>query len=165
MQRFKSARSAHRFLSIHAAVHNNFNVQRHLVSRAPYEIYEPKRPRSGRLRLQRHDTDQFRLTLRISFVTVTKPMLGLASHHHPTNYWDIVGRDNPRKACRQSGASRDAEGQRQACSRMIRAFLKTPAPAPLRVRLSSNAKCRRTRDNGISFSRWLYSARFEHGIA
>jgi transposase-like protein len=34
MQRFKSARSAQRFLSIHAAVHNNFNVQRHLLSRA-----------------------------------------------------------------------------------------------------------------------------------
>src|SRR5438552_4167723 len=27
MQRFKSAQSAQRFLSIHAAVHNNFNVQ------------------------------------------------------------------------------------------------------------------------------------------
>ena len=24
-------------------------------------------------------------------------MLGLASHHHPTSYWDIIGRDNPRK--------------------------------------------------------------------
>jgi putative transposase len=33
MQRFKSALSAQRFLSIHAAVHNTFNVQRHLVSR------------------------------------------------------------------------------------------------------------------------------------
>ena len=33
MQRFKSARSAQRFLSIHAAVHNTFNLQRHLVSR------------------------------------------------------------------------------------------------------------------------------------
>ena len=33
-QRFKSARSAQRFLSIHAAVHNTFNLQRHLVSRA-----------------------------------------------------------------------------------------------------------------------------------
>src|SRR5438132_11136259 len=31
MQRFKSARSAQRFLSMHAAVHNNFNPQRHLV--------------------------------------------------------------------------------------------------------------------------------------
>src|SRR5277367_7107831 len=33
MQRFKSPGSAQRFLSIHAAVHNTFNVQRHLVSR------------------------------------------------------------------------------------------------------------------------------------
>jgi putative transposase len=34
MQRFKSARSAQRFLSIHAAVYNNFNLQRHLISRS-----------------------------------------------------------------------------------------------------------------------------------
>jgi transposase-like protein len=34
MQRFKSAGSAQRFLSIHAAAHNNFNLQRHLVSRS-----------------------------------------------------------------------------------------------------------------------------------
>jgi transposase-like protein len=33
MQRFKSARSAQRFLIMHAAVHNTFNFQRHLVSR------------------------------------------------------------------------------------------------------------------------------------
>ena len=33
MQRFKSARSAQRFLSIHATVYNTFNVQRHLISR------------------------------------------------------------------------------------------------------------------------------------
>src|ERR1700720_361942 len=34
MQRFKSAGSAQHFLSMHAAVHNNFNLQRHLVSRS-----------------------------------------------------------------------------------------------------------------------------------
>jgi len=34
MQRFKSARSAQRFLSMHAAVHNTFNLQRHLISRS-----------------------------------------------------------------------------------------------------------------------------------
>ena len=29
----------------------------------------------------------------VSFETV----LGLASHRQPTSYWDIIGRDNPRK--------------------------------------------------------------------
>lgn len=33
-QKFKSQRSAQRFLAIHAAVYNNFNLQPHLVSRA-----------------------------------------------------------------------------------------------------------------------------------
>ena len=39
MQRFKSARSAQRFLNIHAAVHNTFNLQRHLVSRSTLWIF------------------------------------------------------------------------------------------------------------------------------
>ena len=39
MQRFKSAASAQRFLSVHAAVHNTFNLQRHLVSRLTLRIF------------------------------------------------------------------------------------------------------------------------------
>jgi transposase-like protein len=38
MQRFKSAESAQRFLSMHAAVHNTFNLQRHLISRSTLRI-------------------------------------------------------------------------------------------------------------------------------
>jgi putative transposase len=39
MQRFKSAASAQRFLSMHAAVHNAFNLQRHLVSRSTLRTF------------------------------------------------------------------------------------------------------------------------------
>jgi putative transposase len=39
MQRFKSAGSAQRFLSIHAAVYNNFNLQRHLTSRSTLRTF------------------------------------------------------------------------------------------------------------------------------
>jgi putative transposase len=39
LQRFKSARSAQRFLSMHAAVHNTFNLRRHLVSRSTFRIF------------------------------------------------------------------------------------------------------------------------------
>jgi transposase-like protein len=39
MQRFKSPGSAQRFLSVHAAVHNTFNVQRHLISRRTLRVF------------------------------------------------------------------------------------------------------------------------------
>jgi transposase-like protein len=39
MQGFKSAGWAQRFLSIHAAVHNTFNLQRHLVSRRTLRLF------------------------------------------------------------------------------------------------------------------------------
>ena len=39
MQRFKSAASAQHFLSVHAAVHNTFNLQRHLVPRSTLRIF------------------------------------------------------------------------------------------------------------------------------
>jgi ISXO2-like transposase domain len=49
----------------------------------------------------------------VSFETI----LGLASHHHPTSYWEIVGRDNPRKGVptvrRQPRRRRTATGMQQ----------------------------------------------------
>src|SRR5437763_14606368 len=39
MQGFKSAKSAQRFLNMHAAVHNTFNLQRHLISRSTLRIF------------------------------------------------------------------------------------------------------------------------------
>jgi len=39
LQRFKSPGSAQRFLSSHAAVHNTFNVQRHLISRRTLHLF------------------------------------------------------------------------------------------------------------------------------
>ena len=53
----------------------------------------------------------------VSFET----MLGLASHHHPTSYWDIIGRDNPRKGLptvrREPRRRRTATGMRADRSR------------------------------------------------
>jgi putative transposase len=39
MQGFKSAKSAQRFVSVHAAVYNTFNVQRHLISRVTHRQF------------------------------------------------------------------------------------------------------------------------------
>jgi putative transposase len=39
MQGFKSAHSAQRFVSVHAAVYNTFNVQRHLISRPTHRQF------------------------------------------------------------------------------------------------------------------------------
>jgi transposase-like protein len=39
LQRFKSPRSAQRFLSMHGAIHNTFNFQRHLISRSTLRIF------------------------------------------------------------------------------------------------------------------------------
>ena len=55
MQRFKSARSAQRFLSVHAAIHNTFNLQRHLVSRSTLRILRAAAAINGEMRLPPRD--------------------------------------------------------------------------------------------------------------
>src|SRR6476661_4983875 len=48
MQGFKSVGSAQRFLSVHAAVHNTFNVQRHLTSRRTLRVLRDEAFRTWR---------------------------------------------------------------------------------------------------------------------
>jgi transposase-like protein len=48
MQRFKSPGSVQRFLSVHAAVHNTFNVQRHLTSRRTLRVLRDEALRTWR---------------------------------------------------------------------------------------------------------------------
>src|SRR5438270_5764182 len=77
MQRFKSARSAQRFLNIHSAVHNTFNHQRNLVSLGPhFGSSEPKQPPSGKTRLPSHETRS-----------------DLAASRHPARYRDNASDD------------------------------------------------------------------------
>ncbi len=42
MRRFKSTQQAQRFLSVHAAVYNLFNLGRHLVSAKNYRIFRSR---------------------------------------------------------------------------------------------------------------------------
>jgi putative transposase len=49
VQRFKSPGSAQRFLSVHAAVHNTFNVQRHLTSRRTLRVLRDEGSGRGEL--------------------------------------------------------------------------------------------------------------------
>ena len=48
MQRLKSPGSAQRFLSVHAAIHNTFNVQRHLTSRHTLRVLRDEAFRTWR---------------------------------------------------------------------------------------------------------------------
>src|SRR5207237_7308077 len=63
----------------------------------------------------------------VSFET----MLGLASRHHPTSYWDIVGRDNPRKGVptvrREPRRRRTAIGMRADRSRSSETIERSPS--------------------------------------
>src|SRR5689334_22767857 len=56
LQRFKSARSAQRFLSGQCAVHNNFNFQRHLISRSTLRIFRAEAGAQWQGASQRHGT-------------------------------------------------------------------------------------------------------------
>jgi putative transposase len=49
LKRFKSAKSAQRFLSTHSAIYNTFNVQRHLISRGTLRQFRSEAMRTWNL--------------------------------------------------------------------------------------------------------------------
>jgi transposase-like protein len=74
MQRFKSPGSAQRFLSVHAAVHNTFNVQRHLTPRPTLRILRDEALRTWRAAPQHEPKAAFPNCQRPSSVPVTAPL-------------------------------------------------------------------------------------------
>jgi hypothetical protein len=60
IQRFKSAGSAQRFLSVHAAVHNTFYLQRHLISRSTLRKSRAEAVAHWQARLSRHEQNSAR---------------------------------------------------------------------------------------------------------
>jgi hypothetical protein len=66
MKRFKSPGSAQRFLSIHAAVYNMFNIQRHLTSRRTLRVFRDQAMLTWRQATQREPLRPWSFGLQIS---------------------------------------------------------------------------------------------------
>ena len=82
MQRFKSPGSAQRFVSVHSAAHNTFNVQRHLISRRTLRAFRAEATAQwhaggGSRRVRSGGIEG---SLRAGPVAVTKPLFQMASN-------------------------------------------------------------------------------------
>jgi len=74
MQGFKSPGSAQRFLSIHSAVHNTFNLQRHLISRRCSASSGQRRGSNGKRQPGLLDSGADQVIVARAHVPVTKPL-------------------------------------------------------------------------------------------
>jgi hypothetical protein len=76
MQRFKSARSAQRLLSTHAAIYKTFNVQRHLIARKTLRQSRSNRRHLGAMAGSGLPTSEVHSNLKIGIVRGGRPIAG-----------------------------------------------------------------------------------------
>ena len=84
MQRFKSARSAQKFLSTHAAVCNIFNVQRHLISAQSHRVL--RAAASGARSLRPFEVSHSNPASRRRFDNVTAPLSVIRRWHYRDHF-------------------------------------------------------------------------------
>ena len=78
MQGFKRRGWAQRFLSVHAATYNTFNVQRHLISARTHRTFRAKA--MDTCPLLQHEHNRQRDRSRLSFDNVTMPTKHIQLH-------------------------------------------------------------------------------------
>jgi hypothetical protein len=74
---FKSADPAQRFLSSHSAVHNTYNLQRHLNSRRTPRVFGAKQRNNGRVQSLLHERHRNSAKFVSAVVLVTLLHVGL----------------------------------------------------------------------------------------
>jgi hypothetical protein len=90
MQRFKSPGSAQRFLSVHAAVHNTFNLQRHLITRSTLRTFRAAAAAQWQAAVTAARRRVAGCADRLRRITVTKPRSRRSRGQLPAAPWPTI---------------------------------------------------------------------------
>jgi len=100
LQRFKSARSAQRFLSVYGTVNNTFNFQRHLISRSTLRNFRAEATAhwqdAGRNGMTRASKGSQCVLGRVAVTKPLRAMRRAGPAHRPGYDAAVVSRLNPR---------------------------------------------------------------------